>query len=1278
MSSEDPYVRQQSSRGRRTLTALLASGVVVGATALSSPVPANAAPVPAPAPAPVADPATPKIAPTDELDSHDADLLAQAESSNVPAVTLIISTESGQASDVAAEVKKLGGTIAQRYDKVGYVLASVPTAKVIKTAKLPGVSAVDLDEKIQLPSPDKTGGAKAAAQGATLPGPGAKTPAANPYMPTEEIGSVTFKKKHPTWDGRGVTIGVMDSGVDLDHPALRQTTTGERKIVDWVTATDPVTEGDGTWRPMATQVTGPSFTYLGATWTAQAGTWKINRFIESITANSAATGDVNRDGDATDVWGILYNADTHDIRVDLNQNRDFTDDAVMRPYKEKFDVGYFGADKPATPVVERMPFVVEYREDVDASAAGLPGLTDYVNIGIPESSHGTHVAGITAANDMFGNRDLDGQAPGAKIVSSRACSWGGGCTAAALTTGMVDLVVNRRVDVVNMSIGGLPALNDGNNARAQLYDKLIKDYGVQLFISAGNSGPGLNTIGDPSVAGDVVSVAASVSKNTWLANYGSVVKKENALFNFSSRGPREDGGFKPNLTAPGSAISTINTWLVEPGIAEAGYTLPIGYAMANGTSMSSPQAAGGAALLLSAAKATDLDVTPAQLRRALYTAAEPIENTSVTGQGNGLMDVPGTWSLLSRTVEARKYTSSAPVCTPFSAGFTTPNQGRGIYNRCAVGAGGLKAGQSKTYTVKVTRTSGPKEAVTHRLSWVGDKGAFRSQSSLSLPLNKAVNISVTVTPAEGLNSAILEVDDPKTSVTDFEVLNTVVTSVVPKKPDYAMTAEDSVERNSTTSYFVTVPEGATALQVNLSGIATGSQTRWVAINPWGVPVESTSSLACYSNFTDPRSPVCKWQERAYENPIPGVWELEVESRRTSPSMRNPYELTAKVQGVTVAPETVVLPSVTAGVATPVTWSVKNNFGPLRLTATGGALGSSKAVRPTIENGATQEYTVDVPAGAPRLDVAIGNVSDRAADLDLSVFFGATRVGQAADGDSEEAVSIPNPAAGTYRVVVDGYAVPSGSTEYDYRDVFLSTGLGTTKVPATVLNLANGATASVTGSVTAVAVPAAGRSLFGEMALVTDEGAVVGRGTVSIGAVKYHRVERPSPRRMGAGTGARRFPVPTGSPGPRRRPAGHRPRRTASCRRPRRRPAPRAGGGRRPAGRPPDRPPDRRCRPCPPCRPGRAGRRRGPPEPGRPGPGPRPGPRPDPRPGPPGPGRHPCHRRACRWVRSRRSPAACAVPRWPAPARRGHRAAARHRRTTPTHGAARPVPSGRPG
>ena len=122
-----------------------------------------------------------------------------------------------------------------------------------------------------------------------------------------------------------------------------------------------------------------------------------------------------------------------------------------------------------------MPFIVEFREDVAARPRpACRHKADFVNIGIIEAEHGTHVAGITAANGLFGGK-MDGAAPGAKLVSSRACTWAGGCTAAALTDGMIDLVVNRGVDIVNMSIGGLPALNDGNNARAELYNRLIDD-----------------------------------------------------------------------------------------------------------------------------------------------------------------------------------------------------------------------------------------------------------------------------------------------------------------------------------------------------------------------------------------------------------------------------------------------------------------------------------------------------------------------------------------------------------------------------------------------------------------------------------------------------------------------------------------------------------------------------------------------------------------------------------------------------------------------------------
>ncbi|MEV4757661.1 S8 family serine peptidase [Micromonospora sp. NPDC049559] len=1080
---------------RRTSAGLLASVVAAGAMTLAGATTASANPP--------GETDVPKTTPVETLGSHDAKLLNDAEAKGEPTVTLIVATDKARTKDVAAALGKLGGKISRRYDSVGYLLATVPTAQALKAAKLPGVTAVDLNDVVQLPDPRPAGkpgtGATAKAQAPAVKAPGADTPAANPFMPTNETGAVSFKQQHPAWDGRGVTIGIMDSGVDLDSPALQKTTTGERKITDWFTATDPLE--DSAWRPMLTEVTGPTFSAAGATWTAPAGTWRFNRFSESITIADDAAGDVNRDGDTTDTWGILYNPVNHDIRVDVNQNRDFTDDAVMRPYREKYDIGHFGTDNPATAVREQMPFVVEYREDVDTTPAGGPGLVDYVNIGILESEHGTHVAGITAANDMFGNSVFDGAAPGAKLVSARACSWGGGCTYAALTTGMVELVVNRKVDVVNVSIGGLPALNDGADARATLYNRLINDYGVQLFISDGNDGPGVNTTGDPATASDVVSVASSISKESWLANYGAVVRTPYQLHNFSSRGPREDGGFKPNITAPGSAISTTPVFLPGGPVAEAGYALPPGYSMLQGTSMAAPQATGSAALLLSAAKANDLGVTPAALRRAIYSSATWIDGAPAHAQGNGLLNVNGAWKLLAKGVETRDYSVDAPVCSPLDEQLSTPGRGTGIYNRCAAGDGGQKPGVAKTYAVKITRTSGPKGNVKHSLSWVGNDGTFRgAPKSVTLPLGKTVTVTVEAKAGVGAHSAILRVDDPKTNAVDFEILNTVVVGETPKHPDYSFAADGSVERNGFTSYFVTVPQGAKALQVNLSRIATGSQVRFIAINPYGLHVESTASTACFTNYSD--AAACKPQERDYQNPIPGIWEIEVEARRTTPALDNPFRLSAEIQGVSVNPAVVDLASVSAGVPTPLTWSLKNDFGPATVTTKGGALSSASTARPTIVEHTTQEYTVNVPAGATSLTAVIGNPANLGADLDLYVYLGTAEVGRSADGDSEEAVTLANPAPGTYRVVVDGYNVDGsgGSTQYDYRDSFTAPSLGSVTTSTGTFDLANGATATATGAVTANAAPAAGRTLYGELSVVTDQGAVVGQGAVSIRAV----------------------------------------------------------------------------------------------------------------------------------------------------------------------------------
>jgi lysyl-tRNA synthetase class 2 len=97
----------------------------------------------------------------------------------------------------------------------------------------------------------------------------------------------------------------------------------------------------------------------------------------------------------------------------------------------------------------------------------------------------------------------------------------------------------------------------------------------------------------------------------------------------------------------------------------------------------------------------------------------------------------------------------------------------------------------------------------------------------------------------------------------------------------------------------------------------------------------------------------------------------------------------------------------------------------------------------------QTYDVEVDPGTTSLHAEIGSPSDVGADLDLFVFdctSGTCVLADFdADGDSEEAVTIDDPAAGLWIVAVDGYAVPSGTTEYSYLDVFANPAFGPVEV-----------------------------------------------------------------------------------------------------------------------------------------------------------------------------------------------------------------------------------------
>ncbi|MET9350730.1 S8 family serine peptidase [Streptomyces termitum] len=1096
---------QSSISGRSTSGTRRAARIAAAAGLVTALVAAGAAPVLA-ADEPATTPPVKTAEPADKLGATDAQRLAEAEAAGESHVTILVATTPGSTEQVAGQLDAVpGASVGNRNDALGYVRATLPTdrakAAISAAGKLSSVESIDLRAEIQLddPTPGIAGAAdRKGPAGTTYPAPSKKTPAKNPYNPSHETGAVDFVEDHPRADGRGVTIGILDSGVDLAHPALQKTTTGERKIVDWVTATDPLVDGDATWRAQVTPVSGPAFTANGQSWKAPAGSYQWSRFLESATAGGDPAGDINRDGDTTDQFGILYDPVAGTVRVDTDQNNDFTDNAPMKPYKDGAQVGYFGTDNPATDVAERVPFVVQIRKDVPMDPLGgswVGQKRDFVNIGVVESAHGTHVAGITAANGLFGGR-MSGAAPGAKIVSSRACTWDGGCTNVALTEGMVDLVVNRGVDIVNMSIGGLPALNDGDNVRARLYTRLIDDYGVQLVISAGNSGPGTNTIGDPGLADKVLSVGAAVSKETWAANYGSGVTKKYAMFPFSSRGPREDGGATPLITGPGSAVNTIPTWQAGAGVPEAGYELPAGYGMLNGTSMASPQVAGASALLLSAAKQKGIALTPLTLRTALTSTAERIPGVAAHEQGSGRIDINEAWESIKDGATAHAYKVEAPVDTVI---FPAPHTGTGVYDR----EGGLKVGQKKVYDVTITRTSGPDRAIEHELDLKYNDGTFRilGDDEVRLPLNKPVTVRLEARPkTAGVHSVLLEADDDRTEGVDKQILATTVVASDLVAPGYAFSAAGSVQRNSSTSYFVTVPKGATSLEVAIGGLKEKSQTRFISIHPYGVPVDPTATTMCYPHYNPANT--CRPDQRSYANPQAGVWEIEVEARRTSPDLDNPYKLNVSVLGASFDPAVQTIDEAKIGVPAGVEWTVANRFAGIDGKLKGGSLGSAKVETTTVQHHETHTRTVTVGEGVERLDVAIGNTSDKAADLDLTVLLNGAKVASSADGDSEEAVSIANPKPGTYTVVVDAYSVQAaGGTSYDYKDVYYSAALGTVKVDESkTYPLANGASTKVAAEVVAGGPAPEGRQFFGEVRLLNARGTVAGSGSVLIGSV----------------------------------------------------------------------------------------------------------------------------------------------------------------------------------
>jgi hypothetical protein len=354
----------------------------------------------------------------------------------------------------------------------------------------------------------------------------------------------------------------------------------------------------------------------------------------------------------------------------------------------------------------------------------------------------------------------------------------------------------------------------------------------------------------------------------------------------------------------------------------------------------------------------------------------------------------------------------------------------------------------------------------------------------------------------------MNLDSPSAAGVEFQTMNVVVAAdTLSASSGFAVTKTGSIGRGQQVTHLVRVPEGVPALKVDFSGPSatpgTG-QARFLRWHPYGLGIDSNAVSNCYT----PAAGTCTTGtplSRTTSNPLAGVWELTVDARRSSDTDFAPYTMTASILGATVSPNPDVLATASAGVPIARSYTITNGFGAFTGRAAGTTLGSANRGTPTIAVGETQTFDVDVTAGSSSLRATIGGTSDAGADLDLYVYNCTTGscvlVGQAADGDSEESVTIANPAAGAWRVVVDGFAVPNGTTTFNYIDVFVNAALGAVQVTDANALRPAGASWNVPGSVTANVAPAAGRVLYGNVRVLTDTNIQVGSGDVIVESVQ---------------------------------------------------------------------------------------------------------------------------------------------------------------------------------
>ncbi|KAG4380478.1 hypothetical protein GLYMA_16G182500v4 [Glycine max] len=552
-------------------------------------------------------------------------------------------------------------------------------------------------------------------------------------MPKKEIGVDRFFDAHPEYDGRGALIAIFDSGVDPAADGLQITSDGKPKVLDVIDCTgsgdidtSKVVKADSDGRICG--ASGASLV-INTSWKNPSGEWRVGYklvyelFTEGVISRlkkeRKKKWDEKNQEEIARAVKQLADFDQQQIKVEDVKLKMFREDLqnrldILRRQSESYDdkgpvidavVWHDGEvwraaldtqsleDDPNCGKLANFMPLTNYRIErkygifskLDACTFVVNVFSDgnVLSIVTDCSAHATHVAGIATA---FHPKEplLNGVAPGAQIIS---CKIGDSRLGSMETgTGLIRALiaaVEHKCDLINMSYGEATLLPDYGRF-VDLVNEVVNKHRLIFVSSAGNSGPGLSTVGAPGgTSSSIIGVGAYVSPAMAAGAHCVVEPPSDGLeYTWSSRGPTADGDLGVCVSAPGGAVAPVPTWTLQRRM------------LMNGTSMASPSACGGTALLISAMKAEGITVSPYSVRKALENTAIPIgdlpEDKLSTGQG--LMQVDKAFEYIQKcqNVPCVWYQIKIQQC-----GKTSPSS-RGIYLREA-----SACQQSTEWTVQV-------------------------------------------------------------------------------------------------------------------------------------------------------------------------------------------------------------------------------------------------------------------------------------------------------------------------------------------------------------------------------------------------------------------------------------------------------------------------------------------------------------------------------------------------------------------------------------------------